>query len=104
MAQTAQVMKSLAHPSRLTIIHALGTGEVCVGDLQKLVGSDVSTVSNHLTVLKSAGVVEDRKCGQQVFYRLRIPCIADFVNCIASVMVGRPPHLPDEVIRSLQQL
>ncbi len=102
LAQTANVMKALAHHSRLQIVESLGNGELCVSDLQRIVGSDVSTVSKHLTVLKSAGIVEDRKSGLQVFYRLRIPCIADFVHCIGAVMAGQPPRLPDELLRTLR--
>jgi ArsR family transcriptional regulator len=103
MTQTVHVMKALAHHSRLTIVQALSAGELCVGDLQHLVGSDMSTVSKHLTVLKSAGIVDDRKAGLQVFYRLRIPCLADFVNCIASVMAGNAPHLPEGIFLGMSE-
>ncbi|MDR3709265.1 MAG: metalloregulator ArsR/SmtB family transcription factor [Capsulimonadaceae bacterium] len=95
---TEHVLKALAHRSRLLIVQTIGRGEACVTDLQQVVGSDMSTVSKHLTVLKSAGVVEDRKAGLQVFYRLRIPCIADFVHCIGSVMAGLPVTLPQELL------
>lgn len=95
---TERVLKALAHRSRLLIVQTIGRGEVCVSDLKEVVGSDMSTVSKHLTVLKSAGVVEDRKAGLQVFYRLRIPCIADFVHCIGSVMAGLPVTLPQELL------
>lgn len=95
---TEQVLKSLAHRSRLLIVQTIGRGEACVGDLQKVVGADMSTVSKHLTVLKSAGVVEDRKSGLQVYYRLRIPCIADFVHCIGAVMMGLPARIPPELL------
>jgi ArsR family transcriptional regulator len=98
LEMTAQVLKALAHRSRLQIVKTIGRGEACVSDLRQVVGSDMSTVSKHLTVLKSAGVVEDRKSGLQVYYRLRIPCIADFVHCIGSVMLGLPVELPAELL------
>jgi ArsR family transcriptional regulator len=94
-------MKALAHRSRLTIVQVIGRGEACVTDLQRVVGSDMSTISKHLLVLKNAGIVEDRKSGLQVFYRLRIPCVADFVHCIAAVMEGRPPKLPPELLATI---
>jgi ArsR family transcriptional regulator len=97
---TEKVIKGLAHRSRLLMVQAIGRGEACVGDLQQVVGSDMSTVSKHLSVLKNAGIVEDRKAGLQVFYRLRIPCIADFVHCIGAVMSGKPPKLPPELLPS----
>jgi ArsR family transcriptional regulator len=100
LEMTEQVMKALAHRSRLLIVQTIGRGEACVTYLQQVVGSDMSTVSKHLTVLKNAGVVEDRKAGLQVYYRLRIPCIADFVHCIGSVMAGLPVKLPPELLQN----
>jgi ArsR family transcriptional regulator len=59
---------------------------VCVCDLRELVGSDLSTVSKHLAVLKHAGVVADEKRGSQVFYSLRCPCVTAFFTCAESVL------------------
>jgi DNA-binding transcriptional ArsR family regulator len=82
----AKIIKAMAHPSRLFIIEELGRGERCVCDLTAMVGADVSTVSKHLTVLKQAGIVTDDKRGNQVFYRLRVPCILNFFGCVESVL------------------
>lgn len=82
----AKVMKALAHPSRLFIVDELSRGERCVCDLTEMVGADVSTVSKHLAVLKAAGVVIDDRRGQQVFYRLRVPCILNFFGCVEAVL------------------
>ncbi len=82
----AQILKAMAHPSRLMMLEALKEGELCVCDLQKIVGSDISTVSKHLSVMRNAGIVEDRKAGLQVFYRLRVPCIMNFFDCVDMVM------------------
>ena len=71
----AEVIKALAHPTRLYIVGELSQGERCVCELREGVGADLSTVSKHLSVLKNAGIVEDDKRGLQVFYRLRVPCI-----------------------------
>ena len=86
--QKAGMIKALGHPSRLAMVEALAEGELCVCDLQELVGSDISTVSKHLTVLKAAGIVSDRKQGQWVYYSLRTPCIVGFLDCLDSVMDG----------------
>jgi ArsR family transcriptional regulator len=51
-----------------------------------MVGADVSTVSKHLSVLRQAGIVYDDKRGNQVFYRLRVPCILNFFGCVESVL------------------
>jgi ArsR family transcriptional regulator len=82
----AEIVKALAHPTRLFIVQELSKGERCVCELRKEIGADISTVSKHLSVLKNAGLVEDDKRGLQVFYRLRCPCILSFFNCIENVL------------------
>jgi len=82
----AKVIKAMAHPSRLMMIDALSEGEKCVCELRDLVGSDISTVSKHLALMRDAGIVTDRKAGQQVFYSLRVPCILNFFGCVEAVM------------------
>ena len=82
----AKIMKSLAHPARLMIVDELNQhGERCVCDLTELVGTDMSTVSRHLSQLREAGIVEDDKRGQMVFYRLRVKCLTRLFDCIESV-------------------
>ncbi|MEN6520363.1 MAG: metalloregulator ArsR/SmtB family transcription factor [Armatimonadota bacterium] len=85
----AKIIKALAHPSRLMMIDSLSEGEKCVCELRDLVGSDISTVSKHLALMKEAGLVEDRKAGQQVYYKLRVPCIMNFFSCIEAVMESK---------------
>lgn len=82
----AAVIKALGHPSRLMMVDELAKGERCVCELQEIVGSDMSTVSKHLSVLKAAGIVDDDKRGLQVFYRLRVPCILRFFGCVEAVL------------------
>jgi ArsR family transcriptional regulator len=91
MEERAKVMKALAHPSRLFIVDELSRGERCVCELTEMIGADVSTVSKHLTLLKQAGVVINERRGQQIFYRLRVPCILNFFGCVEAVIeeVGR---------------
>ena len=83
----AKIVKAMAHPARLLIVDELSkTGERCVCELTEMVGTDMSTVSRHLTQLKQAGLIEDEKRGQMVFYRLRVKCVLNFFDCIESVM------------------
>lgn len=83
----AKVLKALAHPARLKIVDELSQhDEVCVCDLTDAVGSDMSTVSRHLTQLRNAGIVESEKHGQMVFYRLRVKCLSSLFHCIESVV------------------
>ena len=82
----AKIIKAMAHPTRLFMVDELSKGERCVCELRDMIGADISTVSKHLSVLKDAGIVEDDKRGQQVFYRLRVPCILNFFGCVEDVL------------------
>ncbi len=82
----AQVLKAMAHPSRLCIVEELAKQERCVCELTEIIGADMSTVSKHLTVLKQAGIVADEKRGAMVFYRLRVPCLGKLFDTVNSVL------------------
>lgn len=80
--QRAAVVKALAHPSRIMIAESLADGERCVCELTEVVGADMSTVSKHLALMKSAGLIEAEKRGLNVYYRLSCPCFSDFFRCV----------------------
>lgn len=80
----AKIFKALGHPTRLMFVDALANGELCVCHLQEMAGSDMSTVSKHLSVLKEAGVVQDEKRGTYVYYSLKLPCVIDFMQCLSN--------------------
>ncbi len=82
----ARVAKALAHPSRLLILDAITEGEKCVCELTELVAADQSTVSKHLSILKQAGIIADRKEGPRTFYRARIRCLKGLWDCIENVL------------------
>jgi DNA-binding transcriptional ArsR family regulator len=87
----AQVMKALAHPTRLFMVDELSKGERCVCELRDMVGADISTISKHLSLLKAAGIVADDKRGLQVFYRLKTPCVLGFFDCVQQVQEAVTP-------------
>lgn len=82
----ARVIKALAHPTRLFLVEELCREERCVCELAEMVGSDVSTVSKHLALLRQAGIVQDDKRGKQVFYRLRMGCALDVTSCASAIL------------------
>jgi DNA-binding transcriptional ArsR family regulator len=82
----SHVIKALSHPSRLYIVDKLAERAYCVNELTSLIGSEMSTVSKHLGVLKNAGVVKDEKRGASVYYSLRVPCILNFFKCADAVL------------------
>jgi DNA-binding transcriptional ArsR family regulator len=87
--QQARVLRVLANESRLMIVDRLNRGECSVGELTEMIGSDVSTVSKHLAMLRAHGIVEDRRQGNQVFYRLLTPCVCNFFTCATQVLKER---------------
>lgn len=82
----AKVLKSLAHPTRLWIVEKLSEGERCVCEFVDAIDADFSTISKHLSVLKQAGIVTDEKRGKQVYYRLKVPCVLNFMSCVEAVL------------------
>ena len=82
----ARVMKAMAHPTRLFIVQELANEEKCVCKLTDMIGADTSTVSKHLSVLKSAGIIKDEKRGSQVYYTLKCPCVLNFFTCVENVL------------------
>mgnify|MGYP003823120479 FL=1 len=96
LRRPVQVLKALAHPVRLYLVMELARGEKCVCELTDQVCCDMSTVSRHLSQLRNAGIVEDDKRGLQVFYRLRAPCIIEFISCLGNVPLGHS-DLTDDV-------
>ena len=83
----AVIVKALAHPARLMIVDELTEHrQRCVCELTELVGTDLSTVSRHLAVLRNAGILQSEKRGTSVYYRLRVRCIRNFFECVESVL------------------
>lgn len=81
----AEIIKAMAHSSRLLILDKLREREYCVCELQELIGADMSTVSRHLAVLRNAGIIDSRKHNNQVFYSLLCPCVLDIFSCVMEV-------------------
>ncbi len=80
------ICKSFAHPVRIFILHQLGRQDHSVADLQKMLGISVPNLSQHLSILKSAGVVVTRREGKRVYCSLPIPEIKQACDLIQSVL------------------
>jgi DNA-binding transcriptional ArsR family regulator len=85
----AQVLKALAHPSRLKIVDRLARSPCSVAELVELVGSDRTTVSKHLAVLRAYGIVRDARAGSSVQYSLCTPCVTSFFACTTQLLEER---------------
>jgi ArsR family transcriptional regulator len=66
-------------------VDALKSGEKTVSELTNLVGSDISTVSRHLGVLRNAGIIGSRREANRILHRLLAPCLIEFFQCIDKV-------------------
>jgi len=82
----AEIAKAIAHPLRIAVVNFLQDGEQCVCDIAEHVGSERSNVSRHLSVMSNAGLLEYRKEGLKVIYRLKTPCILEFFSCVSRVL------------------
>lgn len=86
LTRRAAILKSLAHPSRLLIIEMLEDSPRCVGELTEAIGADITTVSKHLSVMKRAGLVRDKKHGTYSEYSLVCDCVTHMIDCIEEGM------------------
>jgi DNA-binding transcriptional ArsR family regulator len=68
--RAAAIARALADPKRLCVVERLAGGERSVSDLSRDIGCQVPNMSQHLSVLRSAGLVLSRRDGSTVFYRL----------------------------------
>ncbi len=68
--RSAAIAKALADPKRLCVVEQLASGERSVSDLSRDAGCQVPNMSQHLAVLRAAGIVATRRQGNTVFYRL----------------------------------
>ncbi len=83
----ADVCKALANPKRLMIITLLSKGEMSVGQIVDALGLSLPNVSQHLRVLKSRHLVDMRKEGQTVYYRLTDRRLPDACTKIRSILL-----------------
>ena len=94
----AQYFKGLADVTRLRMLNLLFEGELCGCDIQYVLELWQSNVSRHLTYLKRAGLVLDRRDGYRVFYRLdesRDPSRTPLVECLRTVFRRDPAFAAD---------
>jgi ArsR family transcriptional regulator, arsenate/arsenite/antimonite-responsive transcriptional repressor len=82
----ANILKSLAHPTRLYIVNLLDEKELCVKEITDKIEADMSTVSRHLSVLKNAGIIKSYKQKSKIFYSLKTKCVLGFFGCIENVL------------------
>jgi ArsR family transcriptional regulator len=88
----AEFFKALAHPARIKILELLRSGEMSVNELQTHLEIESSTVSQQLAVLRNRNIVEVRKVGTSVFYRVRDPALFELLDVARKIFNN---HLTD---------
>lgn len=89
----AQLLKALTHPARLAILDLLRDGEHCVCHMEAHLGYRQAYISQQLMVLREAGLIQDRRDGWNVFYRVVEPRIYAVLAAVEELVgpVQRPP-------------
>jgi DNA-binding transcriptional ArsR family regulator len=83
--RAASVARALSDAKRLCVVERLADGERSVSDLSRDVGCQVPNMSQHLAVLRAAGIVASRREGSTVFYRLADPQVLEIYRILQQV-------------------
>lgn len=87
--EVANLLKLLSHPVRLMIVCSLLEGEFSVGEIEAKVDVHQPHLSQHLTVLRSSGIVETRREAKQIFYRLTEEKAAQLIGALYDIFCAR---------------
>ena len=102
MRDLMAVLKALADENRVRALMALRAGELCVCQIIELLGLAPSTVSKHITILKQARLVDSRKQGRWMFYRLakhEASVEARKIAALVSQLLADDPQMRDDARR-----
>jgi ArsR family transcriptional regulator len=94
----AQFLKVLTHPARLAILHILREDEHCVCHMEAHLGYRQAYISQQLMVLREAGLIQDRRDGWNVFYRVANPRIFDVLAAVEQVLGLEPAMREGETV------
>lgn len=111
----ADVLKVLAHPARIEILHRLADGPIEVSRIAEAIGATQPNASQHLAVLRAAGLVEPDRHGREIRYRLADPDVIVACALMRNVLqrrlerlallanqqvTARPTYTPTDLARS----
>jgi DNA-binding transcriptional ArsR family regulator len=86
--ESADLLKLLAHEARLLIVCFIGDGEMNVQELESLLGTSQSNASQHLGKLRNRGILETRKAGNVVFYRIKDQRVLSVAHSLQEIFCG----------------
>jgi DNA-binding transcriptional ArsR family regulator len=96
--QQTEVLRAMAHPVRLQIMEALLNGPACVCELMMKTGKRQACISQHLMLLRQAGLVKRTRAGHNMNYELAGDRVRDLVKCILQSSQVSCPNLPETKI------
>ncbi len=83
----ADLLKVLGSSFRIRLLYALGDGEACVCHLETVLHTRQAHISQHLMVLRDAGLLNTRRDGKYVFYSVKDPTIFDLIEQVAKLVL-----------------
>ena len=90
LESAAECLKALAHPARLRMLDILQQGEYAVHEIAAMCGAGPNQTCEHLRMLKGHGILDSRRSGRTVYYRIRAPHVPDLLTCIRAQCGARP--------------
>jgi len=102
----AKTLKALAHSRRLEIVQLLKDQELPVTDIHLMLDLPQANVSQHLLILKNAGILKTRKSGKQIYYQISSPVFLKALNYFREFLINKYKHteLADEFTLQMNQL
>jgi DNA-binding transcriptional ArsR family regulator len=97
--QQAQIFKVLTHPTRLAILEILRDGEHCVCHIEAYLGFRQAYISQQLAVLRDAGLVQDRRDGWNIFYRVADERIYEVLDAMCRITGQAEPEVKKPNVR-----
>ncbi len=85
----ADLLKAISHPKRLEIISLLGSKKLCVAEIEEMLDIPQANLSQHLGILRDAGVVETNKKGKNVFYKISDPNFIKSTSLIREFLIKK---------------
>lgn len=83
--KASALLKSMSHPSRLLVLCHLLKGEISVSELNRIVPLSQSALSQHLSGMRQAELVETRRESQMIYYRLKNPAVAAVIETLYGI-------------------
>lgn len=83
----ANIFKAMAHPTRVHIVKLLKDGPLCVCDILPQLESEQSNTSQHLAILRNQGILDNKKDGSMVIYKIKSPEVLQMIELAESVIL-----------------